>query len=94
MNQKENLEKSNRRFVIDCREAGKGCSLTIGGNYDEVLETGVLHAKSKHGMAGDDATVRQALKSFIKEEVSDVPPRQTRGTGLWGSSSSQRPPSA
>ena len=93
MNKKEN-PKTSERFVIDCREAGKGCSLTIGGNYDEVLELGALHAKAKHGMAGDETKVRQALKSFIKkEEAPCVAGEQTRDAGYSGSTGvSQTPP--
>ena len=67
-----------KRFGIDCAEAGKGCTLKLSGTYDEVLETGLLHAKSVHGFTGEDNKLRETIKGFIKEEtITSVRPSVT-----------------
>ena len=62
------MAQNDKRYTMDCREAGEGCSLTLSGTYDEVLQAGVAHAQSAHGMKGDDAKIREDVKGFIKEQ--------------------------
>jgi predicted small metal-binding protein len=63
-------ESPDKRFTLDCREAGQGCSLTMSGTFEEVLEEGVEHGKRKHGMSGD--TLRDEVKSYIKEDIPEA----------------------
>jgi hypothetical protein len=43
---------ASQRKVIDCRmhpSSDKNCSLSIAGTDEEVLETAIYHATTKHG---------------------------------------------
>ena len=61
---------ADRRVVLDCRgkPEAKGCTLTIAGTEQEVLDIAEIHAASKHGMKKDPA-LRETLKGFLKEEA-------------------------
>ncbi len=61
-------ESKGKRFGLDCREAGEGCSLKLSGTYDEVLEAGTQHGIRTHGMKGGEEKVREDIKGYIKEE--------------------------
>lgn len=58
------------RKVADCRDVPneKGCTLTIAGEEDEVLEAAVQHAATVHGHE-DTAELRRWLREHLKEEV-------------------------
>jgi predicted small metal-binding protein len=58
------------RKVADCRDypSESGCTLTISGEEDEVMEAAVQHAVSKHGHE-DTTEVRAWLRSNLKDEV-------------------------
>jgi predicted small metal-binding protein len=58
------------RKVADCRDfpSEKGCTLTIAGEEDEVLEAAAQHAVAVHGHS-DDAELRSWLREHLKEEV-------------------------
>jgi predicted small metal-binding protein len=60
---------SEKRYKLDCRDAGQGCSLSMTGTYEEVFDEAVEHGKRKHGMSGDK--VGDEVKSFIKEDVPE-----------------------
>jgi predicted small metal-binding protein len=59
------------RKVADCRDfpSDAGCTLTISGSEDEVLDAAVAHAVSAHGHEDTDE-VRQWLRENLKDEVS------------------------
>lgn len=60
-----------KRYTIDCRNhpaaAQSGCTLSFSGTEQEVLETGVLHGKTRHGYQ-DTPEFRAELKKMMKEE--------------------------
>lgn len=57
------------RVTMDCREKPEmGCSLTIAGTEDEVLELGEYHATTKHGFKREPG-LREQLRSFLKREA-------------------------
>jgi len=58
------------RKVADCRDFPneKGCTLTISGEEEEVIEAAAQHAAAVHGHA-DDAELRGWLRGHLKEEV-------------------------
>ena len=61
---------STKRKVIDCRlhpSSEKNCSLSIAGTEDEVLETAVYHATTKHGHK-NAPELREQLRSLLKDE--------------------------
>jgi hypothetical protein len=61
---------SAQRKVIDCRlypSSEKNCTLSIAGTEDEVLETAVYHATTKHGHK-NSPELREQLRSLLKDE--------------------------
>jgi len=64
----KDTQSQNKRYSMDCREAGEGCSLKISGSYDEVLDAGTSHAIKAHDMKGEESKVREDIKSYIKED--------------------------
>jgi predicted small metal-binding protein len=59
----------NRKYV-DCRDvpvAERQCTLRISGTEDEVLDTAVQHAVSKHGHAATPE-LRAQIKASLKSE--------------------------
>ena len=67
----QNQQSKDKRYSLDCRESGEGCSLKISGTYDEVLDAGTQHGIKSHGMKGEESKVREDIKGYMKEE-SDV----------------------
>ncbi|MFI5362050.1 MAG: DUF1059 domain-containing protein [Elusimicrobiota bacterium] len=61
------------RVVLDCRgkPEAKGCTLTIAGTEQEVLDLAELHATTKHGMK-KEAGLRDMLKGFLKPEKAEA----------------------
>ena len=59
------------RKVVDCRDypSERGCTLTISGAEDEVLEAAVQHAVSAHGHE-ESAELRESLRASMKDEVT------------------------
>lgn len=57
------------RVIMDCRgkPEAKGCSLTISGTENEVLELAEYHAITSHGFKKEPA-LREQLRSFLKSE--------------------------
>jgi len=57
------------RKVADCRrfQSEKGCTLTITGTEEEVLDVAVYHAVRSHGHA-DTPELRGQLQGFLKDE--------------------------
>ncbi|HEV7221020.1 MAG: DUF1059 domain-containing protein [Terriglobales bacterium] len=57
------------RKVIDCRKfpAEKPCSIAISGTENEVIELGVLHAKTVHGHQ-DTPELREQIRSMLQDE--------------------------
>ncbi len=58
------------RKVADCRgfPSERGCTLTIAGEPDEVLEAAAQHAVSAHGHQ-DTAELRTWLNENLKDEA-------------------------
>jgi predicted small metal-binding protein len=55
------------RKMIDCRKVPNeiGCTLTIAGQEDEVIEAAVAHAVAKHGH-DDTPELRDALRAGLE----------------------------
>ena len=58
------------RKIADCRDfpSDSGCTLTISGEEDEVLQAATQHAVSVHGH-DDSVEVREWLREKLKDEV-------------------------
>ena len=58
------------RKVADCRQFPneKGCTLTISGEENEVIEAAAQHAAAVHGHE-DDKELRTWLRTNLKDEV-------------------------
>jgi predicted small metal-binding protein len=56
------------RKMIDCRQLPNeiGCTLTIAGAEDEVLDAAVLHAVDKHGHQ-QTAELREQLRGALTD---------------------------
>jgi hypothetical protein len=68
--ERRKLMDTNRRVVMDCRsqKESKGCTLTISGSEDEVLDIAQYHAVKRHGL-NNDPNLREHLKQSLKEEA-------------------------
>jgi predicted small metal-binding protein len=55
------------RKMIDCRKAPSesGCTLTIAGEEDEVLDAAVTHAVTKHGH-NETPELRDTLRGSLE----------------------------
>jgi len=55
------------RTMIDCRKVPSdiGCTLTIAGTEDEVLDAAAAHAVSKHGHE-DTPELRELLRASLE----------------------------
>jgi predicted small metal-binding protein len=55
------------RKMIDCRKVPNeiGCTLTIAGTEDEVLDAAAAHAVEKHGHA-DTPELREMLRAGLE----------------------------
>lgn len=58
------------RMVADCRDfpSESGCTLTISGEEDEVLDAAAAHAVAVHQHT-DGPELREALRSALKPEA-------------------------
>ena len=58
----------SQRKVIDCRlyPSEKGCTVSIEGTEEEVLEAAMLHAITAHGHT-DGPELRQQLRTLMKD---------------------------
>jgi len=57
--------------TISCREAGFDCDYVVKGETDEeVLNNGIVHAKSHHNMKEEDITdeMKQKIKGIIHSD--------------------------
>jgi predicted small metal-binding protein len=56
------------RKMIDCRSVPNeiGCTLTIAGQEEEVLDAAVAHAVAKHGHE-DTPELRETLRSGLQD---------------------------
>jgi hypothetical protein len=56
------------RKVIDCRSypSERGCSLSIEGTEEEVLDAATLHAVTAHGHT-DGPELREQLRALLKD---------------------------
>lgn len=64
------MAKSQRK-VVDCRQhpSESNCSLTIAGKEDEVLDTAVQHAVSRHGHK-ESPELREQIRGILQDENS------------------------
>ena len=55
------------RFMIDCRKVPSdiGCTLTIAGNEDEVLDAAAAHAVARHGHE-ETPELREMLRGALE----------------------------
>jgi predicted small metal-binding protein len=62
-----------KRKVIDCRlhPSERGCTLSIEGTEDEVLEAAIQHAVTAHGHT-NSPELREQIKTIMKD-VADQP---------------------
>lgn len=60
---------SKDRVTLDCREKpeAQGCSLTMSGTENEVLDVAEYHVTTKHGFKKEPG-LREQLRSFLKHE--------------------------
>jgi hypothetical protein len=58
----------SQRKVIDCRwyPSERGCTLSIEGTEEEVLEAAVLHAVTAHGHT-EGPELRQKLRMLLRD---------------------------
>ena len=58
------------RMVADCREmpSESGCSLTLAGETDEVVEAAALHAAAAH-QHEDTPELREMIRESLKPEM-------------------------
>jgi predicted small metal-binding protein len=56
------------RKMIDCRQAPNeiGCTLTIAGDEEEVLDAATAHAIAKHGHE-DTPELREMVRSGLRD---------------------------
>lgn len=59
---------SEKRKVVDCRlyPSEKGCTLSIEGTEEEVIEASVNHAVTAHGHT-NSPELREKIKSLMKD---------------------------
>ena len=59
------------RTMIDCRKVPNeiGCTLTIAGREDEVLDAAVAHAVAKHGHQ-DTPELREMIRNGLEPAES------------------------
>ena len=62
----------SQRKILDCRSFPnqRGCTLTMEGSKEEVLDAGRLHAITTHGHT-DGPELREQLRVLLKDAVSD-----------------------
>jgi Protein of unknown function (DUF1059) len=60
------------RKVIDCRTypSEKGCTLSIEGTEEEVLDAATLHAVTAHGHT-DGPELREQIRTLLKDVEAD-----------------------
>lgn len=67
---------AQERVGIDCRGSESGCTVTITGSRDEVLELALFHVVNRH-QHEDTPQLREQLKADLVSEASimgRVPP--------------------
>lgn len=59
---------NTKRKVLDCRlyPSEKGCTLSIEGTEDEVLEAGTQHAVTAHGHT-NTPELREQLRTLLRD---------------------------
>ncbi len=57
-----------KRVKVDCRKfpSEKGCTITISGTVDEVVELGWLHAKTHHAHKAEE---EKGIKDWIRSNA-------------------------
>jgi hypothetical protein len=63
--------RADRRFRLQCDDAGEACSLAISGTYDDVVDEGAAHWRRVHGARGEESEVREAVAALMREEEID-----------------------
>ena len=59
---------NGKRKVVDCRlhPSDKGCTLTIAGTEEEVLEAAAQHAVTAHGHT-NSPELREQLRTIMRD---------------------------
>lgn len=62
----------SQRKVIDCRwyPSDRGCTLSIAGTEEEVLEAATIHAVTAHGHT-EGPELREQLRRLLKDATDD-----------------------
>jgi hypothetical protein len=62
---RKEIDPMAERYKVDCRKfpSDQGCTVTISGSIDEVIELGWLHAKTHHAHKDDEET---GIKEWIR----------------------------
>jgi hypothetical protein len=60
------------RWCLRCVDAGVDCTLSLAGEYDEVLDEGVAHWRRVHHARGEDAEVRGAVAELMRRQDIDL----------------------
>jgi hypothetical protein len=60
----------SERKKLDCRSFpnARGCTLTMEGSEDEVLDAGILHAITVHGHT-DGPELREQLRALLQDAL-------------------------
>jgi hypothetical protein len=63
------------RKIVDCRDtpSESGCTLTLTGEAEEVVEAAAQHAVAVHGHT-DDAQLREGLRAELRDAPLDTAP--------------------
>ncbi|HXD29857.1 MAG TPA: DUF1059 domain-containing protein [Pyrinomonadaceae bacterium] len=61
----------SERKILDCRSfpSERGCTLTMEGTEEEVLDAGTLHAITAHGHT-DGPELREQLRAQLKDAAT------------------------
>ncbi len=57
------------RYSLSGERINPACSLKISGDYEEVLDEAIAHARRVHHASGDDAELREAVRASIVQDA-------------------------
>jgi hypothetical protein len=63
--------ETKERVMADCRGSESGCTVTIAGSRDEVLDLAVFHAVNRHGHQ-DTPAFREEIRASLAPEPSST----------------------
>ena len=57
------------KYSLDCTRINRACTIKICGEFDEVLEEAVAHARRAHAAPQDESVLRESLRPWIRQEA-------------------------